>query len=58
MSTPAATASRAAQLESALRTVIRGKDEVVRLALVTIFARGSQRRLPSATGGNMPAPSP
>jgi MoxR-like ATPase len=40
MSTPAATASRAAQLETALRTVIRGKDEVVRLALVTIFARG------------------
>ncbi len=40
MSTPAATASRAAQLEAALRTVIRGKDEVVRLALVTIFARG------------------
>jgi MoxR-like ATPase len=40
MSTPAATASRAAQLEAALRTVIRGKDDVVRLALVTIFARG------------------
>ncbi|MGE5725610.1 MAG: AAA family ATPase [Acidobacteriota bacterium] len=40
MSTPAATVSRAAQLENALRTVIRGKDEVVRLALVTIFARG------------------
>jgi MoxR-like ATPase len=40
MSTPAATISRAAQLESALHTVIRGKDEVVRLALVTIFARG------------------
>src|SRR5512146_3572288 len=40
MSTPAATTSRAAQLESALRTVIRGKDEVVRLALVSIFARG------------------
>jgi len=40
MSTPAAIVSRAAQLENALRTVIRGKDEVVRLALVTIFARG------------------
>jgi MoxR-like ATPase len=40
MSTPAATISRAAQLENALRTIIRGKDEVVRLALVTIFARG------------------
>src|SRR6185437_4218776 len=40
MSTPAAIVSRSAQLENALRTVIRGKDEVVRLALVTIFARG------------------
>jgi len=40
MSTPAATVSRPAQLENALRTVIRGKDEVVRLALVAIFARG------------------
>src|SRR5690348_2959986 len=40
MSTPAATISRAAQLENALRNVIRGKDEVIRLALVSIFARG------------------
>src|SRR5438067_11284052 len=32
--------TRAAQLESALRTVIRGKDDVVRLAVVSIFARG------------------
>jgi MoxR-like ATPase len=40
MSTPAATISRVAQLENALRNIIRGKDEVVRLALVTIFARG------------------
>jgi MoxR-like ATPase len=40
MSTPAATISRAAQLENALRNIIRGKDEVVRLALVAIFARG------------------
>jgi MoxR-like ATPase len=31
---------RATELESALRTVIRGKDEVVRLALVAILARG------------------
>lgn len=37
--TPAAT-ERAVQLENALRTVIRGKDEVVRLALVAVFARG------------------
>jgi MoxR-like ATPase len=40
MSSPAATISRATQLENALRNIIRGKDEVVRLALVTIFARG------------------
>ncbi len=42
MSPETATAafSRAAQLESALRTVIRGKDDVVRLTLVSILARG------------------
>jgi MoxR-like ATPase len=42
MSAEAATAasSRAVQLESALRKVIRGKDDVVRLALVCILARG------------------
>ena len=32
--------NRAAQLEATLCRVIRGKDEVVRLALVSIFARG------------------
>ena len=32
--------SGAAQLEKSLRTVIRGKDDVLRLALVSIFARG------------------
>jgi MoxR-like ATPase len=31
---------KAGQLEQALRRVIRGKDDVVRLALVSIFARG------------------
>ncbi|HUO14398.1 MAG TPA: MoxR family ATPase [Verrucomicrobiae bacterium] len=31
---------KATDLEKALRRVIRGKDEVVRLALVSIFARG------------------
>ena len=31
---------RAAELERALRTIIRGKDEVVRLALVAVLARG------------------
>jgi len=34
------TAARAAQLEAALRIIIRGKDDVVRLALVAVFARG------------------
>src|SRR5271154_1658975 len=38
--TAAAAAHRAAQLETALRHVIRGKDDVVRLALVSILARG------------------
>ncbi len=38
--TAAANLQRAAQLESALKTIIRGKDDVVRLALVAIFARG------------------
>ena len=31
---------RAASLEAALRSIIRGKDDVVRLALVAVFARG------------------
>ena len=33
-------ASRASQLEAALRKIIRGNDDVVRLALVSILARG------------------
>ncbi len=33
-------ASRTAQLEKVLRRVIRGQDDVVRLALVALFARG------------------
>src|SRR6266480_6605093 len=33
-------ANRAGQLETALRKVIRGKDDVIRLALVSVFARG------------------
>ena len=33
-------ADKAKELEKALRRVIRGKDDVVRLALVSIFARG------------------
>src|ERR1700719_3930062 len=36
----AAASHRAAQLENALSRVIRGKDEVVRLALVSLLARG------------------
>src|SRR5919197_6687139 len=35
-----AAAHRAAQLEATLRKVIRGKDDVIRLALVSVFARG------------------
>ena len=35
-----AASQRAAQLEATLRTVIRGKDDVLRLALVSILARG------------------
>lgn len=38
--TAAANLQHAAQLEAALKTIIRGKDNVVRLALVAIFARG------------------
>src|SRR5271167_3637333 len=38
--TATATARRAAELENSLRRVIRGKDEVLRLALVSIFAKG------------------
>jgi MoxR-like ATPase len=38
--TATAAMNRAAQLENALRKIIRGKDDVVRLALVSIFARG------------------
>src|SRR5213078_4042738 len=32
--------SRAAAIENALRTIIRGNDEVLRLALVSVLARG------------------
>ena len=35
-----ATSRRAAELETSLRRVIRGKDDVLRLALVSIFAKG------------------
>jgi MoxR-like ATPase len=35
-----ATARRAAELEAALRRVIRGKDDILRLALVSIFGKG------------------
>jgi MoxR-like ATPase len=38
--TAIAVSHKAADLEKALRRVIRGKDDVVRLALVSIFARG------------------
>jgi len=38
--TAIAVSHRATQLENALRKVIRGKDDVVRLALVSVLARG------------------
>jgi MoxR-like ATPase len=38
--TASANLQRAALLENALRTIIRGKDDVLRLALVSIFAKG------------------
>jgi MoxR-like ATPase len=38
--TLSAVSHKAKELEKAIRRVIRGKDEVVRLALVSIFARG------------------
>jgi MoxR-like ATPase len=38
--TAAAVSTKAAQLEKSLRQVIRGKDDVIRLALVSVFARG------------------
>jgi MoxR-like ATPase len=38
--TAIAVSHKAAELETTLRRVIRGKDDVVRLALVSIFARG------------------
>src|SRR3954463_14726212 len=40
LETAIAVAYKASELEKALRRVIRGKDDVVRLALVSIFARG------------------
>src|SRR5260370_42137027 len=40
LETLAATSRRAAELENSLRRVIRGKDDVLRLALVSIFAKG------------------
>jgi MoxR-like ATPase len=38
--TASETAARVARLEGALRAIIRGQDQVVRLALVALFARG------------------
>src|SRR6202045_306568 len=38
--TASAVSHRAAQLENALRKVIRGKDEILRLAVVSLIARG------------------
>src|ERR1700720_1633869 len=38
--TASAVSHRAAQLETALRKVIRGKDDIIRLAVVSLIARG------------------
>jgi len=38
--TASAVSHRAAQLENALRQIIRGKDEIIRLAVVSLLARG------------------
>ena len=38
--TASAISHRAAQLENALRKVIRGKDDIIRLAVVSLIARG------------------
>ena len=40
LETVIAASDRAARLENALKRVIRGKDEIVRLALVSVLARG------------------
>ncbi len=37
---PSSTSSRATAIEQALRSIIRGNDEVLRLALVSVLARG------------------
>src|SRR5438034_2334814 len=50
-------AHRASQLETALRKVIRGKDDVVRLALVSILARTPADRRRSGSRQNYPRPS-
>jgi MoxR-like ATPase len=38
--TASAVSQRAAQLENSVREIIRGKDDVIRLAVVTLLARG------------------
>jgi MoxR-like ATPase len=38
--TASAVSPRAAQLENALRQIIRGKDDIIRLAVVSLLARG------------------
>src|SRR5437588_9089103 len=39
-SIPSSTAARAVALEQSVRTIIRGNDEVIRLAMVSLLARG------------------
>src|SRR5258708_7175981 len=40
LQSPSSTSSRAAAIEQSLRSIIRGNDEVLRLALVSVLARG------------------
>src|SRR6202165_527266 len=40
LETASAVSHRAAQLQNALRKVIRGKDDIIRLAVVSLIARG------------------
>jgi len=40
MAPPSATTQRVAALQQAVRSIIRGKDDVIRLALISILARG------------------
>jgi MoxR-like ATPase len=40
LQSPSSTNSRASAIEQSLRSIIRGNDEILRLALVAVLARG------------------